>query len=286
MKRYLIGDTIFTWKEEGYALKQDLFMENFTLNTTANEAEYILESRLADVKALADGELLQKNGLFELYQLPEGRFIVYHWATCRFAFGFWLEDLEKDGPMIYYFNPEMKEQIPLDAVRFFSCAGIHSKLLQEDALILHASYIEYNGRAILFCGPSGAGKSTQAALWEEHEGAELINGDRVLLKNKDGKWHAYGYPCCGSSAICKNRTLPIQAIVALEHGKENTLQNMSMGAKMRTFIAGSERYLWNDRELDKICTLAEQIISEVPMWHFSCTPDSQAVDILKTKLEE
>lgn len=286
MKRYYIGDTIFAWKEEGYTLKQDLFMENFTLNTTANEAEYILESRLADVKALADGELLQKNGLFELYQLPEGRFIVYHWATCRFAFGFWLDDLEKDGPMIYYFNPEMKEQIPLDAVRFFSCAGIHSKLLQEDALILHASYIEHKGRAILFCGPSGAGKSTQAALWEEHESAELINGDRVLLKNKDGKWHAYGYPCCGSSTICKNKTLPLQAIVALEHGKENTLQTMTMGTKVRTFITGTERYLWNDRELDKICTLAEQIIAEVPMWHFSCTPDQQAVDVLKTKLEE
>lgn len=286
MKRYYIGDTIFTWKEEGYTLKQDLFMENFTLNTTANEAEYILESRLADVKALAGGELLQKNGLFELYQLPEGKFIVYHWATCRFAFGFWLEDLEKNGPMTYYFNPEMKGQIPLDAVRFFSCAGIHSKLLQEDALILHASYIEYKSRAILFCGPSGAGKSTQAALWEEHEGAELINGDRVLLKIKDGKWHAYGYPCCGSSAICKNETYPVQAIVMLEHGTENQMHTMSAGAKMRAFIAGSERYLWNDRELDKICSLAEQIIAEVPMWHFSCTPDQPAVDVLKTKLEE
>lgn len=286
MKQYCIGDTIFTWKEEGYELKQDSFMGNFTLNTTANKAEYILESKQADIKKFSEGELLQKNGLFELYQLPEGKFIVYHWATCRFAFGFWIEDLEKKGPMTYYFNPEMKDQIPLDAVRFFSCAGIHSKLLQEDALILHASYIEYNGRAILFCGSSGVGKSTQAALWETYEGAELINGDRVLLKQKDGLWHAYGYPCCGSSAVCKNKTLPVQAIVMLEHGLENRMKPMSAAAKLRMFIAGAEQYLWNNKELDKICKLAEQIIPDVPVWHFSCTPDKQAVEILKKKLEE
>ena len=286
MKRYLIGDTIFTWKEDGYMLKQDLFMENFTMKTTAGEAEYIFESRLADVKSYAAGELLQKNGLFELYQLSEGKFIVYHWGTCRFAFGFWLDDLKKDGPMIYYFNPEMREQIPLDAVRFFSCAGIHSKLLKEDALIMHASYVAWKGKAILFCGPSGAGKSTQASLWKEYKGAEIINGDRVLLKRKNGAWHAYGYPCCGSSAICENETLPVQAIVMLEHGTENAIIPVSAGGKMRAFIAGTERYLWDGEELNMVYGLAEQIIAEVPMFKFSCTPDSAAVEILNKKLEE
>ena len=285
MKRYLIGDTIFTWKEEGYVLKQDLFMENFTLKTTAGEAEYIFESRLTDMKSYARGELLQRNGLFELYQLPEGKFIIYHWATCRFAFGFWLDDLKKEGPMTYYFDPEMKEQIPLDAVRFFSCAGIHSKLLKEEAVVLHASYVAWNGKAILFCGPSGAGKSTQASLWEEHEGAEVINGDRVLLKKKDGVWHAYGYPCCGSSAICKNETLPLSAIVMLQHGTDNTIQAMSSGEKIRAFITGTERYLWDDDELNQVCVLAEQIMGEVPMFKFSCTPDRDAVETLKRKLE-
>lgn len=285
MKRYLIGDTIFTWKEEGYALKQDLFMENFTLKATAGEAEHIFESRLDDMKAYAEGELLQKNGLFELYQLPEGKFIVYHWATCRFAFGFWVDDLKKDGPMTYYFNPDMKNQIPLDVVRFFSCAGIHSKLLKEEAIVMHASYVDWKGKAILFCGQSGAGKSTQASLWEEHEGAEIINGDRVLLKKKDGKWQAYGYPCCGSSAICKNETIPIHAIVMLEHGTDNTIEPVSVAGKMRAFIAGTERYLWDAGELDKVCVLAEQIIGEVPMFKFSCTPDRVAVETLKRKLE-
>lgn len=286
MKRYLIGDTVFTWKEEGYALKQDSFMENFTMKTTADEAEYIFESRIADIEAFADGELLQKNGLFELYQLPEGKFIIYHWATCRFAFGFWLDDLEKEGPMTYCFNPDMKEQIPLDAVRFFSCSGMHSKLLQNHAVVLHGAFVDWNGKAILFCGKSGSGKSTQAALWEEHEQAEIVNGDRVLMKQKEGRWYAYGYPCCGSSAICRNKTLPVHAIIVLEHGTENELLRMSAGEKMRALIAGAERYLWSDKELDRIYSLAEQIITDIPVFKFSCTPDKYAVEALKMRLEE
>jgi hypothetical protein len=36
-------------------------------------------------------------------------------------------------------------------------------LLQRQRIVLHASGIEVQGRAVLFCGPSGAGKSTLAA---------------------------------------------------------------------------------------------------------------------------
>lgn len=286
MKQYLIGDTIFTWKEEGYSLEDDLFMENFRLKTTADKADYIFESQAADIEKMAEGELLQKNGLFELYENTKGKFIVYHWARCRFAFGFWLENLEKDGHVTYYFNPKIKDEIPLHAVRFFSCSGIHSKLLMEDAAVFHGSYVAYEKNGILFCGPSGAGKSTQASLWEELENAEIINGDRVLLKKKDDVWQAFGYPCCGSSAVCKNVTLPVKAIVLLEHGEENILTEMTFGEKVKTIIAGTERYLWSEKELDRVCAIAGQIALGVPMFKFSCTPDERAVKVLKRKLEE
>lgn len=287
MKRYLIGENIFSWEEEGYVLKEDLFMKQFTLKTTAEDADYIFKSVKEDVEAIAkEGHIIQRNGLYELYQMDRGKFIVYHWARCRFAFGFWIEELEKEGPMTYYFSPDMENEIPLDAVRFFSCSGIHSKLLEDEAVIFHTAYVDNCGEAVLFCGKSGAGKSTQASLWEKYQKAEIINGDRALLKKKNDRWHSYGFPCCGSSAICKNRTLPVKAIVVLEHGKENKIEQMSIAEKIKTIIAGSERYLWSSRELDKICAVAEQLTYEVPMYRLKCKPDNSAVEILKNELEK
>ena len=48
--------------------------------------------------------------------------------------------------------------------------------------ILHSSFIEVGGKAVLFTAPSGTGKSTQAGLWRENRGAVVINGDRSVLR--------------------------------------------------------------------------------------------------------
>ena len=55
-------------------------------------------------------------------------------------------------------------------------------LLRHDALLLHSSAVLHGGKTVLFSGPSGAGKSTQARLWQEHLGAQIINGDRTVIR--------------------------------------------------------------------------------------------------------
>lgn len=87
--------------------------------------------------------------------------------------------------------------------------------------ILHSSFIEVGGKAVLFTAPSGTGKSTQAELWRENRGAVVINGDRSVLRIIDSVPCASGLPYSGSSGICLNRTLPLRAIVYIEqaHGE-------------------------------------------------------------------
>ena len=85
-------------------------------------------------------------------------------------------------------------------------------LIENNGIVLHASYIEWNNKAILFTAPSGNGKSTQADLWASHRQAEIINGDRAVIRIIDGKIFADGIPFSGSSTYCKNRTLPLAAI--------------------------------------------------------------------------
>lgn len=107
----------------------------------------------------------------------------------------------------------------------------------------------------------------------------------MLLRKKQGTWNAYGYPCCGSSDICVNRTLPLGAIIVLRQGNTNMIENMSLSKKVQTVATGIEVYRWDKYEVDKAIDLAVDISTSVPVIGFSCLPDKSAVDTLKNYLE-
>lgn len=211
--------------------------------------------------------------------------IICHWAMCRFAIGYWIEDLDKNEIMCYI-NPVMLNQISISANRFFSMTGLHRVLLKREAPILHASYIDWNGQAILFTAPSQTGKSTQSKLWTELENAEIINDDRALIRKKNGIWQSYGYPSCGSSQICINRTLPIKIIVVLEQGKENKIEEMTLSQKIRAIVSGIEIFTWDIDEINMSFNIAQKIVAEVPIVKLICRPDDGAVSVLKQYIQK
>lgn len=97
-------------------------------------------------------------------------------------------------------------------------------MLEKSAFILHASYTVTDGRALLVTAPSGTGKSTLAAHWTATVGGEVVNGDRVLVRKRDGVWTANGIYVAGTSGICHHVSAPIGAVVLLEQGERNALK--------------------------------------------------------------
>lgn len=174
--------------------------------------------------------------------------------------------------------------------------GITSKLLltaldlphllaSRQGVLLHASFIEYNGRAILFTAPSETGKSTQAALWCSHAGARLINGDRAAVCIRDGQVLACGTPYSGSSPVRRNEELPLGAIVCLSQAPENAIWRLRGLGAFRPVWEGCTVNVWDRRDLDQATRTVGEAVGRVPVYHLACTPDVRAVELLKHTME-
>ncbi|MBR4961095.1 MAG: hypothetical protein IKY52_09380 [Clostridia bacterium] len=153
--------------------------------------------------------------------------------------------------------------------------------LNHDAFILHASYIVHNGQAILFTAPSGTGKSTQADYWKDERGAEIINGDRVLVTRRNGQFYANGIYASGTSGICKNHTAPIRAIVLLEQGESNTVNAIPPRMMFLRILCECSYDLNDTVQCAKITELAADMINSVTTLCYRCKKSPDAVGALE-----
>lgn len=149
---------------------------------------------------------------------------------------------------------------------------------------LHSSLVRYRDEAILFTAPSGTGKSTQADLWEKYEHADILNGDRSLIRKADGRWTAYGAPFAGSSQIFRNESAPIRSIVVLRQAPENTVESLPPAEAFRLIYSESILPRWNTLAHSSVISIISRLCAEVPIRMLRCTPDQRAVNLLKEEV--
>ena len=164
--------------------------------------------------------------------------------------------------------------------------GFEGLLIRHDRVCFHASCIRTELGGILFSGPSGIGKSTQAKLWCDHRGAELINGDRPILQRREGDFLAWGSPYAGSSMCHVNDAVPVSALVFLAQAKENRIRRMGGGEAFRHIYAGLTMYSWDRFFVERAVDLAMELASRVPCYELACLPDVSAVECLEGRLKE
>lgn len=183
-----------------------------------------------------------------------------------------------------FFPEKYRETLHTRAV--FSVLGFDDIAASLGAAVFHSSFISHNGAAVLFTAPSGSGKSTQAQLWRKYENADIINGDKTLIYERDGRFFASGIPFCGSSRISKNETLPIKAIVYLRKALQNSVTRLEGALAYGAVYEGCCRSLWSAENTEKISLLAEKAAESIPVFRLDCLPDESAVAALKKELEK
>lgn len=204
-----------------------------------------------------------------------------------------LEETGSDYALLTYpnENPDSLELLACesrrnwDYLQILSCIGIEELLLHHDRAVLHSSWIERDGTAVVFSGRSGIGKSTQARLWNEYRGTPVRNGDRTLLRMIDGAAYACGLPYAGTSGICTNASAPISAIVMLGQGKENHIRRLTQIEAVKKMMTQMPFPKWNPKMMEHTLDVAAKITSSVPVYELICLPDESAVETLECVLK-
>ena len=163
---------------------------------------------------------------------------------------------------------------------------IEHLIARNNGFIFHCSYIDHNGKAILFTAPSETGKSTQAELWKALRGAEIINGDRAAVRLAEGVLLAEGIPFAGSSQYCKNRSLPIEAIVYLGQAPTTSIRIVRGYEAFSKIWEGVSVNTWDKKDMELVSAVVQQVAERIPIYHLPCTPDESAVIALEEALRK
>ena len=178
-----------------------------------------------------------------------------------------------------YYKDRQKElpHLSFDECEYlYSGSYFYEQLANFNGVMLHASCVEYKGKAYLFSAKSGTGKSTHTHLWLKYlDGCRIINDDKPAIRIIDGKAYAYGTPWSGKTDESVNEGVEIGGICFLERG-ENKIARIPGIAALKPFMDQTVRPA--DKALmNKMLETLNIILTEVPIYKMSCDMSQEAV---------
>lgn len=252
--------------------------ENFTALMCENVENPTAEYKVCLLKTplCPQTQPVSKEGGVDVYSTDDGFLRIYTSLTeddgCQVACL-----MRKNGKNILYY-PEKKWH---HYRKYWHCTHLLAGellLMWNDAFLLHSSVVMINGKVVLFSGPSGAGKSTQAGLWAEHKNAQIINGDRCVLSQKDGVFYGGGSPWSGTSGIFSNEQAPIAGIFILQKSATNEVRRLKAEAFSHLYSQTTINS-WDKLFVEKMSSFYSQLLSAVDVFELKCLPDESAVTL-------
>jgi hypothetical protein len=202
-----------------------------------------------------------------------------HYAFCeRFCRGY-IADFEKADITVSVTHEELEQERELSPYPtnygYLESVCVYRKIAMQlshfQAMVFHASVVECDGRAYAFAAHSGTGKSTHTNLWLKVFGkrARIINGDKPILRLKDGTWYAYGTPWCGKESLGCNTSSPLAAICFIERDKENHIKEID-GGEMVGRIFSQVLMPSNIEIADRHLALLDALVNATPTYLLHC----------------
>lgn len=101
----------------------------------------------------------------------------------------------------------------------------------------------------------------------------------------DETWKAYGLPYAGSSAIYRNESCSLSAVIVLRQAPENRLERLEARQALLPVYSGLTLHPWDQEFMNRALADLECLLDKVPVYQLFCRPDREAVELLKQEKE-
>jgi hypothetical protein len=147
-------------------------------------------------------------------------------------------------------------------------------------LMLHAAGVEVGGNGYLFAGHSNDGKSTLAGLWKGR--GQVLNDDRVIVRRRENRFLLYGTPWHGDYGEVSYGGVPLRKVFFLNKAGHTGIQPVQGAEACAALIARSFAPLWDEEAMRFTLDFCARMISEIPCFELSFTPNESVIDFLVT----
>lgn len=154
-------------------------------------------------------------------------------------------------------------------------------LSRGKGLLFHACGVDDNGKGYLFLGNSGDGKSTTAKLCFDH-GLTVLNDDRIVVRQEEGKFWMYGTPWHGDFKEHSSHGLPIAKLFVLSHGNKNSAQVKSGAEAVSMLLARSFPPFWDKAGMVFTIEHCQRLVSRIPCYELTFAPNARMIDFVRS----
>ena len=148
-------------------------------------------------------------------------------------------------------------------------------------VLLHALAVSDRGHGLIFAGTSGAGKSTLADLWKDEEGVTILSDDRVIVREREGRFWAYGTPWHGDVNLCSPERVPVDGIFIIRHGAQNRATPLEARTALTSLLVRSFPTYWNPEGMGFILEFLGRISRALPCYDLGFLPDRSVIDFVR-----
>lgn len=157
------------------------------------------------------------------------------------------------------------------------CRALSNIVADKGGMLLHAATVMVDGKAYAFSAPSGTGKTTHVRLWKRVYGdaVTVLNGDKPILRERDGELIAYGTPWCGKERWQTNASAPLAALCFVQRGEKNAIRALTPPEALdRVFrqLLKPE----NARGVAQTLRMADLLIRKIPIYLLTCNISEEA----------